>query len=179
MPQGITFLQPKDWMETFMSIFRNDTTYGFYNRRNPELNVFKTYNVVFTLPKSILQTPALWVVCEGMETLEKPQSSVDFLYDFKAFVDVYGVVRENTEVSYNELVWVVPGVQHPEHPNNILFLLMWYIGKKIEDNPEITATGIQVNVSHWISTDFYLAGLQHLRDARAVRMGFLLEVQLG
>lgn len=177
--ESITALQPKDWMKTFMEIFKNDTAYGFDNRNDPTKNVFKQYNVVFSLPESVLQVPAIWIVCEGMESLEKPQSTVDFLYDFMAHIDVYGVVKKNTEVTYNDSVWVVPGVQHPEHPNNVLFLLMEYIGKKIEDNPDITASGIQVNVSHFVSVDFYLNGLQNLRDARAVRIGMVVQVQLG
>lgn len=177
-PETITYLEPRDWMKAFIAIFKDDTTYGFDNRDDPKQNVFKQYNVVFSLPQSVLQVPALWISCEGMEGLEKPQSSVDFLYDFRAYIDIYGVVKKNTEVTYNDMVWVVPGVQHPEHPNNLLFLLMWYIGRKIEDNPDITDTGIQLNVSHFVSASFFLNGLQNIRDARAVRIGMLLEVQL-
>jgi len=177
-PEDITFLEPFDWLETYLSIFKNDTDYGFENRTNPDLNVFKQYNAVQSLPKTIGQMPALWVACEGFESLPGERTPIGFLTHFQAYVDIYMIVHRGMSLQYDDKMWTVPSSEHsPEPENNLLFLLIEYVGRKIEDNILIETADYSINQKAFIDGEFFYDGFQGNADARAVRIGISMEVE--
>lgn len=169
-------LQPDDWLKTFLSVFDNDTKYDFANQTHPDKNILKSYSVVLAMPKSLGQVPAIWVSSEGFETTG--ESATDFLHDFAAFVDVYGVCHGDTRISYDNKIWAVPGINAPKPTDNLLFLLLWYIGKKVEDNPEIVDGNVSIHSIMFVNGEFFPGGIPGIRNSAGVRVGYRLEVEI-
>lgn len=169
-------LQPNDWLTSFLSIFDNDEKYEFANQRDPTKNILKSYAVVLAMPKSLGQVPAIWVSSEGFETTE--ETSIDFLHDFVAFVDVFGVIHSNTTIPYDDKIWAVPGIENPKPTNNILFLLLEYIGKKVEDNPLIEIGNVTIHSIQFVNGEMFVDGIPGIRNSAGVRVGYKLEVEI-
>ena len=177
-PPMITFIYPDNWIETFLNIFRNDTKYGFENRQNPEDNVFKRYSVVQSLPDNLSQIPALYVRVDAEAPEgESNNAPAAFLDQFVAMVNVFIVALKNTKVQYNGKVFSVPSEHSPIPDNNLFDLLINYVGLKLKDNPIISDTNLKIQPRGWFGTE-YFRGYQGIPDARAVRIGLELEVEL-
>ncbi len=179
-PETFTALAPKNWLQAFIARFKDDEDYGFHNRHNPENDVFKAYNVIQSVPESIIQFPSLWVTCTGFEAGDElGQAGVDYLYDFEATVDIYAIVHRETQVPYDDKTWVVPGANNPEPDDDLLFLLLEYIGQKMKDNPRTTSGTIVITDSGFEDGEFFRAGVPGLSpDTRGVVVTHNLEVQL-
>lgn len=176
-PESITYLEPVDWLQVFLSIFKDDTKYGFANRVNPDDNVFQAYNVIQSMPEVSGNLPAIWVVCERKEPLGE-QGYASFIKHFTAFIDIYAVVFKDHRLPYNGKIWSVPNVHDPNAPNNLLFLLEWYIGNKLKDNVEIRDTGVLLMPKGWTDGEYYYLPVAGLMDTRGVRVQMAVEVQI-
>lgn len=176
--ESFTTLTPVDWLKPFLDIFRDDEDYGFMNRYNPADNVIQDFNVIQSIPEVIHQVPAIWVASEGFSPEgESDNAPTAFLTNFVAFVDIYLVALKNTTVTYDEKQWVVPSSRDENPTNNIFFLLLEYVGQKIKASVEIESGTLVITPKAWTGSEFFFSGFRGIPDARAMRLGFELEVE--
>lgn len=173
-----TALEPVNWPQKLIEIFRDDETYGFENRLNPQKNIFKNFNVVLSVPDNINDVPALWMTIERVEPSLKTYPN-SFMKNFTAWVDIYIICMRNTFVEYNDLTWTIPSTMTHEPDNNLFILLMDYVATKLKDNcPIIEGTGYKIMPRGFTDLEFHYTGFHGNTEARAVRIGQIVEVQL-
>jgi len=177
--ESYTAIEPVDWLKIYLNIFKDDEDYGFANRWNPEANVIKDYSVIMSEPELANQHPFLWVTYDEVKWNGVGKNTpIAFLRNFTASTHIFVGALANTFIQYNGYSWSVPCTGTPDPDKNLLELMVNYVGMKIKDNFKITGTGYTIQHSGFNGRELYIDGLMGIREARAVRLGIQLEVQL-